>query len=149
MEARYPKVYVYRRVVQAKLHIDQFYMKHLDLNEIADEAAFSKFHFLRLFRKIVGHTPHQYLTAVRIEKAKQLLQAGHPVSEVCLCVGFESFSSFTGLFKRMEGQTPVSFQSKALSRKSAILKAPLTFVPHCFAESKGWLEKSNFGEVAN
>jgi AraC-like DNA-binding protein len=148
MEDEYPKVYLYRRVIQAKHHIDQCYMNRLDLEDIADEAAFSKFHFLRLFRKIVGLTPHQYLTAVRIDKAKEMLTAGFSVSEVCLSVGFESLSSFTGLFKRMTGQTPVSFQSKMLSRQSAIQNAPLKFVPHCFALSRGWLEKSNFEEAA-
>ena len=147
MEDGYPRIYLYRRVIQAKRHIDQFYMHRLDLTHIADEASFSKFHFLRLFRKIVGLTPHQYLTAVRIERAKSLLMAGMPVTEACLSVGFESTSSFTGLFKRVTGQTPVMYRARVLSRQKAILSAPLKFVPHCFALARGWTEKSNFEEA--
>lgn len=42
----YPKIYLYRRILQAKLFIDQYYADHIDLNSIADEAIFSKFHFM-------------------------------------------------------------------------------------------------------
>ena len=66
----YPKIYLVRRVVQAKLFIDEHYAERLDLDNISDEACFSKFHFIRLFRNIYGKTPHQYLTTVRIEKPK-------------------------------------------------------------------------------
>jgi AraC-like DNA-binding protein len=68
----YPRVYLYRRIVQAKLFIDSKYADKIDLDNISDEACFSKFHFIRLFNSIYGKTPHQYLTFVRIEKAQQL-----------------------------------------------------------------------------
>ncbi len=70
---QYPKAYLYRRIVQAKLFIDSNYTDNIDLDNISDEAYFSKFHFTRLFKKIYGRTPHQYLTFVRIEKAMLLL----------------------------------------------------------------------------
>jgi AraC-like DNA-binding protein len=66
----YPKVYLYRRIVQAKLFIDTHYADKIDLEHISDEAYFSKFHFIRLFKSIYGKTAHQYLTFVRIEKAQ-------------------------------------------------------------------------------
>jgi AraC-like DNA-binding protein len=69
----YPKVYLYRRIVNAKLFIEQNYASAIALNDISDEAYFSKYHFIRLFKKIYGKTPHQYLTAIRIDKAKSLL----------------------------------------------------------------------------
>ncbi len=97
----YPKIYLYRRIVQAKLFIDNHFAETIDLNNISDEAYFSKFHFLRLFKKIYGKTPHQYLTFVRIEKAKCLIETGLPITEVPYCVGYDSVSSFTGLFKRI------------------------------------------------
>ena len=46
----YPKLYLYRRIVQAKLFIDSHYAGDIDLEQIADEAYFSKFHFCRLFK---------------------------------------------------------------------------------------------------
>lgn len=59
---QYPKMYLYKRIVQAKLYIDNHYANNIDLNDISDEAYFSKFHFIRLFKSIYGKTPHQYLT---------------------------------------------------------------------------------------
>ena len=71
--ADYPKIYLYKRIVQAKLFIDANFSERIDLGNIADEAYFSKFHFIRLFKISYGYTPHQYLTRVRIENAKLFL----------------------------------------------------------------------------
>ena len=135
----YPKVYLYRRIVQAKLFIDDNYSDTIDLNNIADEAFFSKFHFIRLFKKTYNKTPHQYLTFVRIEKAKQLLQSGRTIADVCYAVGYDSISSFSGLFKRTVGSTPSVYQEQQTKKKAALKKAPLTFIPNCFAQKKGWM----------
>ncbi len=72
----YPKIYLYRRIVQAKLYIDKHFDEEIDLDNIADEAYFSKFHFIKLFKSIYQKTPHQYLMIVRLEKAKTLLKEG-------------------------------------------------------------------------
>jgi len=130
----YPKVYLYKRIVQAKLFIDNHYAEKIDLNNISDEAYFSKFHFIRLFKKIYGKSPHQYLTYVRMEKAKDLLKTDAPITDVCFSVGFESISSFTDLFKKMVGYSPSVFQVQQTRMKSEIHKMPLKFVPNCFAE---------------
>jgi AraC-like DNA-binding protein len=144
---QYPKVYLYRRIVQAKLFIDTNFADNIDLGNIADEAYFSKFHFIRLFKKIYGKTPHQYLKVVRIEKAIQLLRTDISVSDVCYAVGFESLSSFSGLFKSLVGLAPSAYQIQQLQIKAQILKTPLLFIPGCFAEKKGWTKKSNFEEM--
>lgn len=146
---QYPKIYFYRRLVQAKLFIDTHYADNIDLNNIADEACFSKFHFIREFKSIYLKTPHQYLIFVRIEKAMELLRAGVPVSEVCYAVGFESLSSFSGLFKRIAGITPSSYTIQQQTKKEQVAKVPLAFVPGCFAEKNGWLKNSNFEEITS
>ena len=138
---QYPKMYLYRRLVQAKLFIDSHYADPIDLNNIADEAYFSKFHFIRLFKQIYGKTPYQYLTSVRIEKAIQLFKIDRPVSEVCYAVGFESLSSFGSLFKRQIGVTPSAFLEEQQQQKMQILTTPLKFVPGCFIYQNGWGEK--------
>jgi len=134
----YPKIYLYRRIVSAKLFIDAHFDEQIDLDNIADEACFSKFHFIRVFAAVYNKTPHQYLSSVRIEKAKQLLMTDSSVANVCYAVGFESISSFTGLFKRMTGQTPAVYQAQEYKRIKAITLAPLRFIPNCFAEKNGW-----------
>lgn len=144
---QYPKNYLYRRVVQAKLFMDINYTNKIDIDNISDEAYFSRFHFIRLFKNIYGKTPHQYLTSVRIENAIKLFQKGQSISEVCFSVGFESISSFSGLFKRLAGASPAVFLAQAQSRKQAMLDNPLSYIPDCFAFKHGWTEYSNFEEV--
>jgi AraC-like DNA-binding protein len=139
LQEEYPKVYLYRRIVQSKLFIDSHFADTINLDDIADEAFFSKFHFIRLFKKTYGRTPHQYLTYVRIENAKRLLEAGMPASEVCGEVGFDSVSSFTDLFKRLAKRTPSAYQTYRASLKEDIAKTPLKYIPNCFAEQNGWV----------
>ncbi len=147
IEKQYPKVYLYRRIVQAKLFIDSNYADKIDLKNISDEAYFSKFHFIRLFKNIYGKTPYQYLTNVRIEKAIQLFRSGISVSEVCFSVGFDSLTSFSGLFKRIIGISPSIYLSQQQQAKIQINKTPLAYVPNCFAEQYILIKKSNFEEV--
>jgi len=138
MTENYPKIYLYKRIVQAKLFIDTHFSDEIDLDNIADEAYFSKFQFIRLFKTIYGETPHQYLTRVRIENAKELLQKEISITEVCFTVGFYSISSFTALFKRYTNICPSEYQQQFKNRAVQIKKTPLQFIPNCFAEQKGW-----------
>src|SRR5438045_5910717 len=112
----YPKIYLYKRIVQAKLFIDAHFSENIDLSNIADEAYFSKFHFIRLFKTIYGKTPHQYLTKVRLENALIFLQKGMPVTNTCFAVGFDSVSSFAGLFKRYTKLSPSTYQQQCKKR---------------------------------
>ena len=146
-EANYPKIYLYQRIVKAKLYIDAHYRQQIDLDNISDEAYFSKFHFIRTFKKIYGKTPHQYLTAVRIDAAKILLCDEAQVSSVCLELGFESISSFSGLFKKHTGYTPSEYQQVQLARKEQTKSTPQKFVPACYGYTMGYFEKGNFQEA--
>jgi AraC-like DNA-binding protein len=78
----------------------------------------------------------------------RLLQTDTPVSKVCYSVGFESISTFSGLFKRVVGLTPSLYITQQRLMKAQILHAPLNFVPSCFADKNGWTKKSNFEEIA-
>jgi len=140
----YPRIYLYRRMVQAKLFIDAHYAENIDLDNIAEEAFFSKFHFIRLFKKIYNKTPHQYLTGVRIDRAMQLLRSGQSVSHTCYAVGFESLGSFSGLFKRLTGISPSDYLIEQQQKKEQMISSPLNFIPGCFAERNGWIEKQQF-----
>jgi len=147
MTENYPKIYLYQRIVQAKLFIDTHFGSEIDLDNIANHAAFSKFHFIRLFKKIYGNTPHQYLTKVRIENAKELLQKENSVTDTCFTVGFNSVSSFSGLFRHYTKFSPSAYQQEYKKRRELIKKDPLQFIPHCFAEQKGWVRNSNIQEA--
>jgi AraC-like DNA-binding protein len=128
----YPKEYLTARLIKAKLFMDQNYDRPIDLTAIAEASHFSKFHFIRQFKLFYGKTPHQYLTMIRIEKAKCLLRSQEAVSSVYFQLGFDSISSFTGLFKKMTGNTPSAYQNR-YARSIPFNTAPLPgigfFVP--------------------
>lgn len=148
MTPPHPKIYLYKRVVQAKLFIEANYFEKIDLDNIADEACFSKFHFIRLFKRIYGRTPHQCLIAVRIEKAMQLLCEDASVTDACFSVGFESLTSFSSLFRRVVGITPSDYLLKQRRIRHEMASVPLRFIPGCHAEKQTAPEKSNFEEAS-
>ena len=133
----YPKIFLYRRLVQSKLFIDEHYADKIDVDHIADEAYCSKFHFIRLFKKVYGRTPHQYLIFVRLDHAKLLLKSNTSVNDACFAVGFESTTSFASLFKRTFGQTPSDYRAEQIILSNEKLKVPLKFVPGCYVAKFG------------
>ena len=71
--------------------IDREYAEPLDLDAMAREAGYSRFHFARAFAAAYGETPRAYLTRRRIERAKTLLRTANlSVTEICFLVGFSS-----------------------------------------------------------
>lgn len=137
----YPGTYLYKRIVQAKLFIDEQFHLPIGLDNIAGEACFSKFHFIRLFKNSYGKTPHQYLSFVRIEKAKHFLQQGMSVTDACFSAGFNSITSFTALFKRHTDMRPSGYRQMFLARRQQVNTVPLQFIPGCFARQYGITDK--------
>ena len=135
---QYEKIYLYQRVVKAKLYIDDHFADTIDLDNISGQAHFSKFHFIRVFKSIYGMTPKNYLIAKRMEKARNYLSGGHTVLEAGLMVGLESPTSFSAMFKKITGLSPSAYQKNENARRDQILQNPLQFVPNCFAETHGW-----------
>ncbi|MGW0827227.1 helix-turn-helix domain-containing protein [Streptomyces sp. NPDC002845] len=83
----------------------------IGLADLAREVALSRFHFLRLFSATTGQTPHQFLTGLRIETARRLLEAGdEPVGRIGLLCGFSTASHFTAVFRKQVGHTPTEYR---------------------------------------
>src|SRR5699024_4966157 len=83
-------------------------------SDLADHAGYSPFHFSRLFARHMGIGPGQYLTALRIERAKHLLLTQTvSVIDVATAVGFDSLSSFSRRFRTTVGVPPASLRHLA------------------------------------
>jgi AraC family transcriptional regulator len=99
------KLAVITDYIQAHLHQD------LTLVELSTIVQISPYHFLRLFKRSVGVTPHQYILQCRIDRAKYLLQSSdQSLAAIALMTGFCDQSHLTRCFKRILGVTPKQFR---------------------------------------
>lgn len=104
---------LFRRLNQGREYIDGCFEKSITIEQIAQFAGMSEFHFFRLFRQTFGLSPYQYLTKKRFERAIYLLSQGLPISDVAIESGFSSIHSFSKSFKRVYGVSPSNhFQIK-------------------------------------
>jgi AraC family transcriptional regulator len=103
-----------RRAVEAAMWIDANALAPLDLDATARQAGLSPFHFLRIFAKGIGVTPHQYLVRSRLRRAARLLAEGSDsITDVALDVGFADLSNFVRTFHRAAGVSPRRFRNAA------------------------------------
>ena len=124
---------VFRRLLRAKAQMDDAYATTLTVDELARTAALSTAHFVRQFRAVFGVTPHQYLTQVRLARAKVLLARPHAsVTQTCLDVGFQSLGSFSSLFARSVGRSPLSWHREVAPLFQVPQGLARVHVPYCF-----------------
>ncbi|HXW25153.1 MAG TPA: AraC family transcriptional regulator [Xanthobacteraceae bacterium] len=103
-----------RRAVEAALRIDACSHQPIDLEGTAKEAGLSPFHFLRLFARVLGVTPHQYVVRSRLRRAARLLaEDARPITIVAYEAGFGDLSNFVRTFRRAAGVSPRRFRRAA------------------------------------
>lgn len=103
--------YHYIQVRQSRSFMERYLSEKIALDEIASTAFMSRFHYVRMFKRVYGLSPMQYLRDMRINKAKGLLKDGIGVSRVCTEVGYDSLPTFCNAFKKATGYTPGDFQN--------------------------------------
>lgn len=103
---------LFRRMQTAKEYLHGHSGSGASLEAAARAAALSPYHFHRAFQQVHGETPHQWLTAVRLGRAYELLRNGRGVLETCVEIGFSSASSFARLFRSRYGVTPSAVRGR-------------------------------------
>ena len=100
-----------RRAVETALWLDAQSDQPIDLDDAAAQAGVSPFHFLRLFSRVLGVTPHQYLVRSRLRHAARLLtEDDRDVTDIAYDVGFGDLSNFVRTFHRAAGVSPLKFR---------------------------------------
>jgi AraC family transcriptional regulator len=102
---------LYRRLHYAKDYADAYFTSQITINDMAEIAGLSANHLLRMFRQAFHQSPYQYITSRRLEQAQKLLsRTDQSVTDICLEVGFESLGSFSWLFRRRIGLSPLAYR---------------------------------------
>jgi AraC-like DNA-binding protein len=100
-----------RRAVETALWIDAHSHQAIGLEDAADQAGISPFHFLRLFSDTLGVTPHQYLVRSRLRHAaRRLADDDSAITDIAYDVGFGDLSNFVRTFHRAAGASPLRFR---------------------------------------
>ena len=108
------RVQLFKRLDLAREWMIANHAAPLTVDEMARVAALNTQHFLRMFRDCYGLTPHRFLTKTRLEAARRLLlNSGESIIAICRQTGFESPTSFTGLFRRKYGRSPLAYRQSS------------------------------------
>lgn len=100
-------------VKRAMEYIEKNLDKKIPLSVLAELSDLSPNHFHRVFSQTTGLTPNEYITKLRIDKAKDLLvRTNSPVSEISLQCGFENIPYFSYLFKKHINMSPGEFRRR-------------------------------------
>ncbi len=102
-----------RKVIKARKYMRSNLHLPIRLEEIAQEAGMSPFHFQRQYKKTTGNSPTRNLTEWRIEKAKLLLkQDRYSVQEISTMLSYNDLPTFSKAFKRETGSSPLKWKSE-------------------------------------
>jgi AraC-like DNA-binding protein len=105
-------------VANAKKYIQAHVEESITLEQVVAHVGVSRFYFCKLFKRATGMTLTEYVTRVRLERAKTLLvDPALRVSEIVYAVGFGSIPRFNSVFKRYVGMPPTDYR--------ATLRSPL------------------------
>jgi AraC-like DNA-binding protein len=110
-----------RRAVETAHWIEANSHHAIDLDDVARQAGISAFHFLRLFAKVLGVTPHQYLVRSRLRHAASLLtEQDIAITDIAYDVGFGDLSNFVRTFHRAAGVSPGAFRDAARGKRKIL-----------------------------
>src|SRR6516164_11265955 len=105
-------------ITRAKEYIQEHQAEELSLGQVAKAVNTSTFYFCKLFRKAMGINFTDYVSRVRVEKAKNLLlNPNLRVSEIAFEVGFQSLTHFNRVFKKILGQSPTEYRGQLLGTR--------------------------------
>jgi len=100
---------VHDAALRARAYIHEHCTSNLRVSDIAAHVGLSSYHFIRVFHEATGLPPYTYLDHVRVARARQLLAAGFPISEVAFLTGYSDQPHLTRHFKRAFGITPGAY----------------------------------------
>ncbi len=115
-----------RSVYKVIFYIEKNYDEDLTLEELSRVACFSKYHFHRVFKSIMGENLSDYVRRVRLSSTTLKFKTGKKITQIALDSGYETNASFSKAFKNHFGITPREFSVNAKKKKGvAMLEAKI------------------------
>ncbi len=100
------------------------------VDELADAAFMSRFHFSRVFTEITGASPARFLAAIRMQEAKRLLlETDRSVTDISFDIGYGSLGTFTRLFADFVGFPPIRFRQFSRAMLGLTIEDVARFIP--------------------
>ena len=105
-----------QRINDALDYLSQHYKRDVSLDELAERACFSKFHFHRVFKGVVGENVYEYLSRIRLERAAKALiyQPDQAIGDIALDHGFSSAAAFARRFKEHFGVSATRWRAQGV-----------------------------------
>jgi len=102
-------------IIKAKIYIEENYSKDISLDDVSRVVDISPYYFSKLFKEETGENFIEYLTNIRIEKAKKLLLNREiSIKNICVDTGYSDPNYFSRIFKKQVGVTPTEYRERGL-----------------------------------
>jgi len=111
-------------VCKVILYIEQNYNRELTLEELSKVVSFSKYHFHRIFKSIVGVSLGEYIRTVRLQSTTLQFKTNLKITQIAMNSGYETNASFSKAFKKHFGMTPKEFSQKEKVKKGLKMLTP-------------------------
>ena len=103
--------YIQEEMEYARRYFNEHYNEAINIEEYAQSRSMSVSWFNRNFKKIVNHTPVEYLLTIRVNNAASLLETtDYSMSEIAAIVGYDNAFYFSRLFHKMKGMSPSAYR---------------------------------------
>lgn len=100
-------------IKEAIVYMYKYYCSNINIEDICKEIYLSSSYFKRVFKNKTGKTPYQFLTEIRVEKAKEMLKdKGYTMREVARLCGFSNPGSLSAVFKKNTGISPFEYKKR-------------------------------------
>jgi AraC family transcriptional regulator len=101
------------RVLRVLVHIQRHLDDDVSLDQLAEIACFSQYHFHRIFHGMVGESVKEHVRRLRLERAAQRLRfSGQPITGIALDAGYEAHEAFTRAFRQMFTESPQEYRKR-------------------------------------
>ena len=109
-----------QRILDAQVYLESHLDRRVSVSALARRGNYSTFHFLHVFRALVGEAPGEYQRRLRIERAAHAVRAGRRgIARIGAEAGFKSHAAFSKAFTGRYGVSPTAFRKTAPPHRAA------------------------------